>query len=86
MTDLFSAKAWSQIVRRLSMEVAAEQADQVIADFVGARVLPPLGVSVGGRWGGVGVRDEDDGVPAWLVDVVVQVGIAEPGEGLCEDP
>ena len=73
-------------VLRPAIQAVTQQADQVIADFIGARVLPPLGVAVGGRRGGVGVRDEDDGIPAWLVDVVVQVGIAEPGRGLGEDP
>ena len=36
--------------------------------------------------GGVGVRDEDDRIPTWLIDVVVKVGFAQPGQGLGEDP
>jgi len=57
--------------RRLATgRVADEQADQVIADFIRTRILPPLGVAASWRRGGVGVRDQDDRIPAGLVDAV----------------
>jgi hypothetical protein len=63
-----------------------EQVYQVSAEFTRAWVLPPLGVPVGRRRGRVGVLDEDDGIPARLVDVVTEVNWAEAGPGFGEDP
>lgn len=64
----------------------SEKANQVSADLIGAGVLPPLGVAMRHRRGGVLVRDKDHRIPAWLVDVAIKVGFAEPRQGLGEDP
>ena len=75
-------RRWRLEVRRV---LPAEEVDQISADLVDARVLPPLGVAVSGWRGEVRRGDEDDRVPARLVDVAVEVSLAEPGQGLGED-
>jgi len=60
--------------------------DQVLPELGGARVLPELGVAVGRRRARVRVPDEDDGILAGLVDMVLQVLIVQPRLRLVEDP
>ena len=58
---------------------AAQQVHEVGGDFTGPGVGPPSGMPVNRWWRGLGVRREEHGVAAQLIEVLLQVLLGAHG-------